>query len=1101
MPRSFGLWRAIVRRLRADAGIAVAAALILLVAATLLTTAFVYGDAVAVGGLRRALLATPGADRRIVVTASGTPSEAGGLDATVGPELARSLGAAGGEVSLVVASGSFAPAGASGSDPSVLVSVGAYADIRRHASLTAGRWTAPGGRPLEAVLSVGAARVLGVAPGDTLTLAGRVEPTTVAVVVVGIWRPDPTDAYWTGSGELDGTETAGSFTTRGPVVLDATDLAAVGIGRATIEWRVLPAVGRLEPDGVRDLRAAVASLQDRLSSALPGRGLRVATGLPGILAAVEGSILVGRGGILLLTALFAVLAGYAILLVGGMLVDRRRPELAILRSRGTSTAHLAAMSVAEGLLLAVPAVVVAPPLALLVVRLLGAVGPMAGAGLLGDIPIGAPAVGVAALAALIGVVGLTVPTVLAGASPGAARAERGRPGRLTTAGRYGIDLAVVALAALAIWQVRFYGSTLSTDGGGTASLDPLLLTAPALGLLAGGMVATRLLPRLAGVGERATARVPGLVPSLGTRQLARRPLRYTRAALLLMLAAGLGTFAAAYGATWRDSQAAQAAYAAVGDIRVTVPDYPDLPAWGTSSAYRAVDGVRAVVPVVRRTVDVGRALRGADLLAVGPAAAASLWVDSGEIGGRARSLLAHLPEEAAATGAVPVPGRPIALEVTLDADVVADPVALRAPIAPSWPGLTVTAILEDADGRIERIPGGVAAFVGRGQRIAIPLAATVDGLDVTPTFPVRLRGLELAVAPPVGALAVGSLEVHGVSTVERSGGAARTAIDAATLRSAWSWVRVDERGPIEYRASDARPGRVSLGRGPGTTEPIAGQQATTPVVLRWWAPLTSGAELPAIASERFLAETGGGVGDVVGTTVAGVPVTVRIVAETRDFPPLDPARPFLVVPIAGLEAETFTATGVPDPPAEWWIGTKAGGADDVAATLARRPYSDGRVVTRSGIERSLAGDPAPLGVVGALGLGALAAVAFAAIGFVVSIVTTARERVGEFALLRAVGLSPRELSASLVLESSTLLGFGVLVGSALGLALAWLVLPVATVTASGSPAVPEPSVIVPWVPIALLCAGSLALLFATVWSVSRILARMEIGSVIREGEL
>src|SRR5690606_7677936 len=95
-----------------------------------------------------------------------------------------------------------------------------------------------------------------------------------------------------------------------------------------------------------------------------------------------------------------------------------------------------------------------------------------------------------------------------------------------------------------------------------------------------------------------------LVAPLGARQLARRPLRYTRSALLLMLAAALGTFAGAYAGTWTQSQADQAAYRTAAEVRVTVARFPDLPDWALGQAYRSVEGVERAIPVVTDAFDV-----------------------------------------------------------------------------------------------------------------------------------------------------------------------------------------------------------------------------------------------------------------------------------------------------------------------------------------------------------------------------------------------------------------------------------------------------------------------------------------------------------------
>ena len=180
--------------------------------------------------------------------------------------------------------------------------------------------------------------------------------------------------------------------------------------------------------------------------------------------------------------------------------------------------------------------------------------------------------------------------------------------------RLGLDLVLVAVAVVALWQLSVYGAPITRNARGVLGLDPLLVAAPAIGLLAGAVVATRIVPRLAEIGERVAGRRRGAVPPLGARQLARRPLRYTRSALLLILAAALGTFAAASAATWTRSQADQAAYRAAGDVRLAMADYPRLPPWGSGRRSAACPASR------RRRRSSGRAWTS-----VGRSATASSW--------------------------------------------------------------------------------------------------------------------------------------------------------------------------------------------------------------------------------------------------------------------------------------------------------------------------------------------------------------------------------------------------------------------------------------------------------------------------------------------
>ena len=95
-------------------------------------------------------------------------------------------------------------------------------------------------------------------------------------------------------------------------------------------------------------------------------------------------------------------------------------------------------------------------------------------------------------------------------------------------------------------------------------------------------------------------------------------------------------------------------------------------------------------------------------------------------------------------------------------------------------------------------------------------------------------------------------------------------------------------------------------------------------------------------------------------------------------------------------------------------------------------------------------------MIGILGLGSLAALVFASIGFLVSATVSISERIGEFALLKALGLAPRQLLLWLTIENLALLITGLVLGTLLGLVLAWLVLPFATLTSTGEPPVPAP---------------------------------------------
>ncbi len=1093
-----GLWRAVLQRARVDWPVLFAAWLLLLCATTLLSAAALYGDTVALGGIRRSIETAAAPDRTLAVRISADPTLAAQLDGPVRDELGRSIQETGGEVALVARSGALDFRDRAAADVQEGALLASHENIAAHADLVAGAWPAAGGSPVETAIADGAAAALGVAVGDELALEGSLDETLGAELrVVGIWRAHPDDPYWLGDPlELGGVELRGAFRLHGPFVVERADLeAVVGSRRLDLQWRAIPAVGNLDADGVDVLRDDVASLRQRLGAALPPRtDFTIQTDLRAILEDVGRSTLVSRSGVLVLTIQFAVLAGYAILLVAGMLLDRRRPETALLRSRGATTGHLILMALAEAVLLALPAALLAPFLAVGIVLLLGTLGPLrdgavvAGAGITNDTLV------VTAATALACVVALTLPTVLSGMSPGRVRAAIGRGLDRTLGQRLGLDLALLVLAGVALWQLQLYGAPLTRNARGVLGADPLLVAAPAIGLLAGALVATRIIPRSAELAEKVFERRRGFVGPLGARQLARRPLRYTRSALLLMLAAALGTFAAAYGATWTRSQVDRAAYETVTDIRVLTGAYGRLPAFAVGEAYRATPGVETATPVVRRSVSVGRAIRDATLLAFDARAVPERATLLGETDDATlRPLLAGLVEQRPSAGQ-PLPPGTSSVALTIDAAFEAadlgDPFP-EAEMPPGWEGIVPAVTVIDGDGRIHRFAGTVrGTFDGAGQRLEIPLGATIEGIPRPATEPLTLLAVEFELSPPPNTPVIGAIDLR---SVEAGGAAAWTPVPWTERDLELEQIRADIGTFSGVREVSPGSSRLEIDPRHATVSFTGGG----PSVILQLRATTQERGIGAIVSESFAEASGVVAGDDLRITVLGRPVVVHVDGIVPSVAPLDPAEPFVVVDAPTYQLVSFLETGEEEAAAEWWLTAADAAVPGVLAALRQPPNEPDDVIGRAELADQLAGDPVALGVIGAFGLGSLAALAFAAIGFVVSATASVTERLGEFALLQAVGLSARQLSTWVSLENAFLLLFGLITGSALGLLLSWLVLPFATLTESGATPVPTPVVEIPWLALIPLYALAGIVLFVTLVVITSRVPRTHLSSVLR----
>jgi hypothetical protein len=117
------------------------------------------------------------------------------------------------------------------------------------------------------------------------------------------------------------------------------------------------------------------------------------------------------------------------------------------------------------------------------------------------------------------------------------------------------------------------------DQGGVATVDPLLAAGPALALLAGALVAVRLIPATSKMLEGLASRGRRAVMPLASWEVGRRSARAVSAVLLLTLALSIGTFALSFLVTWQNSQYDQARFQHPADAIVSDVEGPWLTQW------------------------------------------------------------------------------------------------------------------------------------------------------------------------------------------------------------------------------------------------------------------------------------------------------------------------------------------------------------------------------------------------------------------------------------------------------------------------------------------------------------------------------------------
>jgi hypothetical protein len=957
----------------------------------------------------------------------------------------------------------------------------AMGGLRAHAALIRGTWPGPAqpGKPVPGVLPARVAALLHLTVGGIIALRDARSARPVPVKVTGLYLPhDPASPYW-GLNLIgpSGVASVGGFTTYGPLVVSPAAFGHALTGTAA-SWVAIPDTARI-PEGDLDAVAARVRAQQLAlqNPAGPLGGLRVTTSLPAVLRGVASDLVVSRSLIGIGALELFILGGAALAAAARLLAGRREAELALLAARGGARWQLARIGAAEALLLtglaAIAGTAAGGPLAWVLAR----GGPLRAAGpRISDTP---PIVWLALVAGAVAATAIALIPVLRPELPGLARVRRGRRALISRFARAGADVTLIAVAALAVWQIREY-SVVARSAQGTLGIDPVLVLAPALALAAGTAVLLRLLPLAARVAERAAPRRRKVPGALAVWQFSRRPLRQAGPALLVVLAVATGTLAFSQHQTWVGSAQAQASFRAGAQVRVDT-QLPASPA--QAHAITAAPGVRAAMPVARIPEDLG-----AQVLAVDASQGArTALLPATLAAGPARALFARI-----ASRTLPgsrLPGREGRFIVTASLG----PASLRLGPAP------VTVWVQDAAGDTYSLPAGPLPADGRLHRLLVSLGrgATVPvrllAVAVNYTLPFRLSTRD-AVFTLAGIAAARRATTPGTTTPGTTTPGA-TAPGAASLPGTelgrWSVTASSPELVNLLQAAQSRAAHrllphaqswrpaghgaqvLTFAAGSATQFTPAGR-APVPGVLMLAPAGPAQPVIPGIATRAYLAASNLTVGSTVPLPVDGATVGVKIAAAVSGFPTVSGPGGAIIVDLAALQDALARTGQQPVPVTEWWL-----------AASRPPPVLPGgaTVTTRAGAAAALLSDPVSATPQQALAGVALGAALLALAGFAASVAAGASERRPDRAVLSALGVSRAAQAWQLCLEELLLSGPAAVVGLALGAAVVVLLAPSVTLTAGASAPVPPPVTEFAWaraIPLTVLVAVLPVLLAALV---------------------
>jgi FtsX-like permease family len=966
--------------------------------------------------------------------------------------------------------------------------------ISAQATLTAGTWPGPPhhGDPVPVALPAAVASQLHLTVGSVLTTSTVTGGPLISMRVTGLFRPtDPAAPYWSldllpvsgisvqgysiGTAANPGNGVSGNSVSYGPAVVNP---AAFGGGPAALvageaSWMALPQAPPMARGNIAALTASTNEAFSQLTQ-LPPEGLQVTSGLPQLLGGIASTIVLARSLFAIAALELLLVAGAALVLAARLLASLREEESALLRARGATSWQVVRPVLAEAVVLGAAAALAG---VLAGTRL---AGPLAG---LGNLSLeGNP--GIPTLAWLSAVVMVVLCVVvmawpaLRARSPDAARRPRGRQARLAGVAWAGGDLALVALAAVAVWELRGY-SAVAHPATGTLGIDPVVAVAPALALAGVALIPLRGLPLLARLADKATDRERRLGAALVSWQIARRPIRQAGPVLLVVVATATTTLALAGYSSWKQSAADQAAFSVGSDVRVDATGGLPL---GADGAITRAPGVDAAT-----SASVASLGNGSRLIALDASTAGKAILLRPDLSPLPLSTLWQRITPRQLPGLV-LPGRPARLEVltTLGAGPHSSAAAIRA----FQPAL-VTAWIQDAQGATYPISAAPLPFDGKTHSLVFTLSTPGQA-----SYPLRLLGLSLSyLLPPFDPAnptyaPIASLTVQSLAVAATASGPFAGPFPFGAAVAAW-------RGLGTSPGVPTGPPGIYGGSPPGDGTPPAslgwhrvaggGQQLTfntghdptaqimanegigvIPGTIAITAQPPSQA-VPVIATAGYLAAGHLGIGSLVSVPLGNFTMTAQIVASVARFPTVFGQNQALIADLTEVNDLLVAKQAMPLPVTRWWLGTADG-------HLPRLPAGLGLSVTgRASQQAALLNDQllkAPRQAMIAIGI---AAVLLGVLGFSISVAASLRSRRTQSAVFAALGVGKNAQAGQLCLEQFALSVPAAAAGLLAGIGLAQLIVSAITLTVDAAAPVPSALVVVPLGP-----AVALALVTAAV---------------------
>ena len=958
---------------------------------------------------------------------------------------------------------------------------------------------APGGElTVEAIVPLDAANDLGVEVGDRLAAVPYWSDTSpfIHVVITGTFtRNNPDDEFWYLNDKIFNAATARSFQTLPFYLTERAYYEALGDTFRQLDsvfsWLLMVDTSTLNARNATFARRSINAMEDRLSTNL--FSYRQITELEESLFEYDVRLFFSKLPMFVILILISVVILYYVITLSSLVVEQQRGEIVLLKSRGSSAAQVLSVYVLEGVTIAVLAIAVAPLLAAGVISLLGitpAFSDLSGGELL-SVSLSPGAYLMSALGGLLSFAALMVPAIQASRmSVTTFRHQSSRPYTQPFYQRYYLDVLLLIVAVLLLRQLSEQGSVVAVGVFGEVATDQLLLAVPAVVLVASALVLLRLFPLFMRISSALLSSFLSAGLVLGIWQMARNPTHYARLSLMLILMAGLGIFAASFGGTLQRSFSERALYSTGTDVRLVGAllntrgqsvsmreSYQDLPAVeDVSLAFRGFGSDLSKLLADSYTMF---AIEGEQISEMG-------WFRDDFSESSMDSLLSTLESETLPVG-IDVPADAESMGVTFKADR-------------SHPSVMLAMRIRDANGRYFTYQmGELENSAWTTMERPVERSGLRQFAVLQPARPLTLVSLTLFETNGRNRLRAGSIAVDEIFATRSDGG--KVVLESFDSVSDWTTLN-----SVPESQSDVLK---------STNDGLNGTSGVASFIWVEGRPLVSRGifhgpvlePIPVIATSRFLRVNEHRIGEVIEVSAQGHRIKVELTDVVDFFPTLETfRRSYLIADLDSVSAyANLEATGGELRPNEVWMTTNGSSSDreDLLSLLDEsQPFPSREIHDRVEVLADSTVDP----LVEA-GWRALLFIAFSAVlvlsglGFLVHAYVSFRSREIQFALMRTVGFSMRQLSTLVLLEQVLVIGAGLALGTWMGGRLGATMMPFLGHDDSGTRILPPFVVDVNWGTLGIMYLA-MGLLFAVIIAgVIILVRRISLQRILRLGEV